>query len=298
CPVKYTRVGCFDDSMVQPRPLSQLLMTDRDPTSPVYSGIPVHWGMWDVYFPKLICRCAAKAKAKGYNVFGIQHYGECWSGCGSEDTYSRDGSSSKCITYDYDNCNPQYKDCVGKNHTNFVFTLHGEQQSYLLTLFIDSLTQRVQDIYKGYSCLKCLKIVSESSSAVFIALKFTCQGQHLKKLVSRLGASRIIKAECSTPPCPVFTHHCSYPCGMSSCSISPSLPYPSICPVPLHYPELTWPASPCSPSCPSVCAPECTPFCCRTMVNRPKKAKQFPGQLASQQPEHLEAGEVIEDNVL
>ena len=75
CPVKYTRVGCFDDSMVQPRPLSQLLMTDRDPTSPVYSGIPVHWGMWDVYFPKLICRCAAKAKAKGYNVFGIQHYG-------------------------------------------------------------------------------------------------------------------------------------------------------------------------------------------------------------------------------
>ena len=34
------------------------------------------------------------------------------------------------------------------------------------------------------------------------------------------------------------------------------------------------------------------------MVNRPKKAKQFPGQLASQQPEHLEAGEVIEDNVL
>ena len=33
-----------------------------------------------------------------------------------------------------------------------------------------------------------------SSSAVFIALKFTCQGQHLKKLVSRLGASRIIKA--------------------------------------------------------------------------------------------------------
>ena len=61
--------------MVQPRPLSQLLMTDRDPTSPVYSGIPVHWGMWDVYFPKLICRCAAKAKAKGYNVFGIQHYG-------------------------------------------------------------------------------------------------------------------------------------------------------------------------------------------------------------------------------
>ena len=104
--------------------------------------------------------------------------------------------------------------------------------------------------------------------------------------------------ECSTPPCPVFTHHCSYPCGTSSCSISPSLPYPSICPGPLHYPEMTWPASPCSPSCPSVCAPECTPFCCRTMVNHPKKTKQFPGQLASQQPENLEADEVIEDNVL
>jgi len=34
------------------------------------------------------------------------------------------------------------------------------------------------------------------------------------------------------------------------------------------------------------------------MINRPKKTKQFAGQLPSQQPENLEADEVIEGNVL
>lgn len=76
CPTKFTRVGCFKDSMIEPRPLPQLLMTDRDSSSHMFSGKPIHWGNWDAYFPDLICRCAEKAKAKGYNVFGIQHYGK------------------------------------------------------------------------------------------------------------------------------------------------------------------------------------------------------------------------------
>ena len=76
CPTKFTRVGCFKDSMIEPRPLPQLLMTDRDSSSHMFSGKPIHWGNWDAYFPDLICRCAEKAKAKGHNVFGIQHYGK------------------------------------------------------------------------------------------------------------------------------------------------------------------------------------------------------------------------------
>ena len=76
CPVKFTQVGCFHDSGIKPRPLPQLLFTDRDKGSNNYSGKPIHWGEWDVYLFDLVCRCAEQAKAKGYNVFGVQHYGK------------------------------------------------------------------------------------------------------------------------------------------------------------------------------------------------------------------------------
>ena len=52
--------------------------------------------------------------------------GECWSGCGIEDTYNKDGNSSRCITYDFKACGPQNKYCVGKSGTNFVYTLNGK----------------------------------------------------------------------------------------------------------------------------------------------------------------------------
>ena len=50
-------------------------MTDRDPSSPVWSGISIDWGNWKTYLPQLACRCAAKAAENGFTVFGIQFYG-------------------------------------------------------------------------------------------------------------------------------------------------------------------------------------------------------------------------------
>lgn len=76
CPVKFARVGCYRDSLINPRPIPELLMTDRDPTSHAYSGKPVDWKNWNEYLHDLVCRCAKKTRDKGYNVFGLQFYGK------------------------------------------------------------------------------------------------------------------------------------------------------------------------------------------------------------------------------
>lgn len=53
--------------------------------------------------------CAEKARERGFKVFGIQYYTECWSGPGGEKTFGRDGSSVDCV------------DGVGKSGANFVY---------------------------------------------------------------------------------------------------------------------------------------------------------------------------------
>ncbi|XP_073239309.1 uncharacterized protein [Porites lutea] len=143
-----------------------------------------------------------------------------------------------------------------------------------------SIENKVRDIYKGYSCLGCLKTVNASSSTVFLVLKFACQGQHLKKLVAGLGASNIIKAECYPPACAYSgsMYPCTSPCGMSTCSMSPSVPYPQVCqssyPAPAPYPAPVPPPVPsprCPMSCPSLCAPACSSFCCRSLIGYKNK---------------------------
>lgn len=53
--------------------------------------------------------CAKKARERGFKVFGIQFYTECWSGTGAEKTYGRDGTSVGC------------EHGVGKSGANFVY---------------------------------------------------------------------------------------------------------------------------------------------------------------------------------
>ena len=81
--VKYETLGCFKDSQVDPRPLPELL---ADLTSEV-----------DWYDPnKVIKKCAKLASDKGYTAFGLQSYGQCWSGKKAAKTYDSDGVSSGC----------------------------------------------------------------------------------------------------------------------------------------------------------------------------------------------------------
>ena len=76
CEIKYRKVGCFKDDTKEPRPLPEMIMTDRDEESPVTSGKTIEWKAWDKYVPDVVCRCAQKALDKKYSIFGIQSHGK------------------------------------------------------------------------------------------------------------------------------------------------------------------------------------------------------------------------------
>lgn len=75
CAVNYTKLGCFRDDRKKPRPLPQLLFTDRDSRSKVSSGKTIDWNNWDNYIVDLVCRCAEAAKDKKYAFFSLQYFG-------------------------------------------------------------------------------------------------------------------------------------------------------------------------------------------------------------------------------
>ncbi|EDO46519.1 predicted protein [Nematostella vectensis] len=118
-------MGCFKDKK-QPRALPKMLLTDRDPTDKVSSGITIDWKNWDDYLKGFICRCAKSAISEGYNFMGLQFYGECWSGPNPAQ-YKRHGASSDCITYAYKPCTGG--DCIGKKSTNYVYGVQARGSS-------------------------------------------------------------------------------------------------------------------------------------------------------------------------
>lgn len=79
CPVDFSKKGCFNDLKNGSRPLPQLMFTDLDNTAAQYSGFPVDWGSWDAYLDGVVCRCAQASNAKGFNLFGIENFGEYYA---------------------------------------------------------------------------------------------------------------------------------------------------------------------------------------------------------------------------
>lgn len=72
----YRRLGCYKDNWQEQRPLHHLLFTDRDESSPKYSGIKYAKEIYDRrYLDYLIKRCALECKKFGYEVFGIEKFG-------------------------------------------------------------------------------------------------------------------------------------------------------------------------------------------------------------------------------
>ena len=61
-------------------------------------------------------------------MFGLQFYGECWSGPDGETNYRKYNSSEQCIMDlpddECDQNNP--KECVGQSWTNYVYRLKGK----------------------------------------------------------------------------------------------------------------------------------------------------------------------------
>ena len=83
CGLQYEKVGCYKDMHRSQRPLPFFVMNDRDVYHQHFSGKLVDWRNWDVYVPDLACRCAKKAKAKGWTFFGLQFYGKDFHCCRS-----------------------------------------------------------------------------------------------------------------------------------------------------------------------------------------------------------------------
>ena len=94
-------VGCFNDRR-NPRPLPEMLQ--NFPSSPTDLSA----------FKNIVMRCALLAKKKNYKYFGVEAFGECWSGPSADSTYSKDGKSLQC------------GDGVGKPNAIFVYRFTGQ----------------------------------------------------------------------------------------------------------------------------------------------------------------------------
>lgn len=104
---QYVAVGCFKDELVQgQRALPELLAN--------YRG-KLDWNNLNQYVEK----CALEAKKRNYMHFGVQFYGECWSGPYASLTYDRYGPSSQCISN------------VGMGLANFVYRFIGDEEECL-----------------------------------------------------------------------------------------------------------------------------------------------------------------------
>lgn len=124
--IEYNKLGCYRDNWQEVRPLAELLFTDRNETSPRYSGKKyIRKNFNGLYLDDLIQRCASQSKKLGYQVFGIENFAECYSGDGGLETYNRDGPTRQCFTTKYEPCDLTCGEqpCTGTENTLFVYQL-------------------------------------------------------------------------------------------------------------------------------------------------------------------------------
>ena len=125
CDVMYKKMGCYHDpgsyGNNHQRPLRNLLLNWRH---------KVDWtDGWNNHLRNMACKCAELAKQNGYRYFGLQYYGECWSGIHSSDLFNS-STSNKCWGHrpDYKNCDDNsLTECIGQAHQNYIYevTLEG-----------------------------------------------------------------------------------------------------------------------------------------------------------------------------
>merc|ERR1712142_72 len=125
CP-RLEKVGCFHDSFKRTnadRVFPNELINRRDPMSNNWDRHTISWKAYPQSIKSLACACAKAAKAKGWKYFGLQFFGECWSGPSLNP--ARDGPSDKCIGTNYKPCidNDPTRQCVGKAFTNYVYKI-------------------------------------------------------------------------------------------------------------------------------------------------------------------------------
>jgi len=116
---RITAMGCFKD-VRNNRALPELLHS--------YRGDELNWGDLG---GTVIEKCQELAEKKKYKCFGIQFYGECWSGKDACNNFEIHGTADNCLCsgngykpYDpkrgYDCVEP-----VGGKLSNFVYEIEG-----------------------------------------------------------------------------------------------------------------------------------------------------------------------------
>ncbi|CAH3022674.1 unnamed protein product, partial [Porites evermanni] len=115
CLASFREIGCYRDT--KKRALPKMLLNKR-------GKIPNFWQNYDKVLPSIICDCAKEAERKGYRVFGIQFYGECW-GSHSFIPSHRYRPVRRCIDEQFKTCakNGWNSTCTGKNWANFIYKL-------------------------------------------------------------------------------------------------------------------------------------------------------------------------------
>lgn len=123
CSVDLETKGCFRDK--EPgRVLPNYIYNERDPSINNFGGRMIDWFNWNEYFPGFICRCAEKAKLAGYDLIGVQFFGECWAGHSGQHDHTQYGLDyDGCIEDDYQPCTANSRYCVGKHFSNMVFQI-------------------------------------------------------------------------------------------------------------------------------------------------------------------------------
>lgn len=94
--VQYESLGCFEDG--SPRSLPLLI-----------GNLRPHIDWWNM--TKTVHACAELVQRRGLAIFGIQFYGECWSGVDDRNTYGMYGPSKDCWNG------------VGEEGSNFVYKI-------------------------------------------------------------------------------------------------------------------------------------------------------------------------------
>ncbi|XP_078375610.1 uncharacterized protein LOC144658960 isoform X2 [Oculina patagonica] len=115
CEENFVKVGCYKDKT---RPLPDLLLNNRTQLG--------DWHDWGDFIKRLACSCANLARSKGFTYFGLQFFGECWSGVKPNTGYDNDGNASPkgCVGQDLTMpCEDSHPVCVGKGKRNYVYKL-------------------------------------------------------------------------------------------------------------------------------------------------------------------------------
>ena len=109
---------------------------------------------------RLVCECANVTAAAGYTYFGIQFFGECWTGENPDVEYDSGGKSNSCFGQNFLPCDASFSSCAGEENVNYVYRINLGQSS----------PGKVITMYKRKS--KCSLIFVRSLCHPFVLMKW------------------------------------------------------------------------------------------------------------------------------